>query len=249
MKEALRRNLAKLVRRLLIANSHPMALGNDALLIVAPHADDETLGCGGLIAAQVSRGAPVHVVFVSDSAAAGWSMAAERPARAQQRQAEALAALAALGVPPGQVLFLHAPDGELDRLDLATHRRTVDTLASALNRVRPNHLFLPMLNEGSTEHDGAHWIALEALRCTSLAPHVWEYPIWAWWNPFRLVAQLSRHEENFSHDATSWIGSRERALNCHSSQISGSTEQLPVVLTDLASTSHEVFFRRQTPTP
>ena len=39
------------------------------VLVVAPHQDDETLGCGGLIARKRYEGLPVHVVFITDGSA------------------------------------------------------------------------------------------------------------------------------------------------------------------------------------
>ena len=42
-----------------------------AVLVVAPHADDEVFGCGGAIAAHVQHGTPVHVVVLTDGAQAG----------------------------------------------------------------------------------------------------------------------------------------------------------------------------------
>src|SRR5579885_2284019 len=40
---------------------------NDApALIIAPHHDDETLGCGGVIALKRAAGVPVQVVILTD---------------------------------------------------------------------------------------------------------------------------------------------------------------------------------------
>src|SRR5690242_8053393 len=36
------------------------------IVVVAPHADDETLGCGGLLAACVREGLSAHVILVTD---------------------------------------------------------------------------------------------------------------------------------------------------------------------------------------
>jgi LmbE family N-acetylglucosaminyl deacetylase len=90
------------------------------LLIISPHPDDESLGAGGLIAQAVSRGDAVKVAFVTNGD--GFSLGADRYYHhlyaskkdalnyGKQRQQEALAATAALGVSPNNVLLLGFPD-------------------------------------------------------------------------------------------------------------------------------------------
>src|SRR5688572_26068919 len=92
----------------------------DRLLVVAPHPDDESLGAGGLIARAVARGAAVHVVLATDGDNAAWIQRVwERRWRIGEpdrrrfgvwRRAEAMAALAALGVAPSAVTCLAYPD-------------------------------------------------------------------------------------------------------------------------------------------
>lgn len=244
MKDFLRHQLAAAMRALLAANSRPLHLSDGPVLVVAPHADDETLGCGGVIAAQTARGVAVHVLFVSDSASGDWSHGAQRSERAARRRNEALAALAVLGVAADRATFLDAPDGELDRLDLATHRRALTTFAEMLARVAPREIFLPYLGEGSTEHDGAVWLTHDALRLTGSTARLWEYPVWAWWNPLRLRHQLLRRDENFRHDAAAWIAARRRALACHASQVGAADAPLPEALAALVTQPVEFYFRR-----
>src|SRR5690349_1462027 len=70
-------------------------------LVVAPHADDESLGCGGTIATMCARGLPVHVLFVSDSAGSHPNSRDYPEARLRElREQEAGDALAALGAAP-----------------------------------------------------------------------------------------------------------------------------------------------------
>ena len=41
-------------------------LGERPLVVLAPHPDDETLGCGALIFDAASRGADCHIICVTD---------------------------------------------------------------------------------------------------------------------------------------------------------------------------------------
>ncbi|HMA37098.1 MAG TPA: PIG-L family deacetylase [Chloroflexia bacterium] len=64
--------------------------------IVAPHPDDETAGCGGVMGRHRAAGHPVAVLVVTDGGASR-AGAGPRAARVARRAAEAHAALAVLG--------------------------------------------------------------------------------------------------------------------------------------------------------
>src|SRR5258706_3068891 len=49
----------------------PQDLRGERLLVLAPHPDDEVIGCGGLVALHLRDGRPVHVVVAPDGAQAG----------------------------------------------------------------------------------------------------------------------------------------------------------------------------------
>lgn len=86
-------------------------LAPGGLLVLAPHPDDESLGCGGTIAAARAAGREVAVVFVSDGAGSHPRSRRFAPPRlAALRAGEAQAALQALGLPPGAGHFLGLPD-------------------------------------------------------------------------------------------------------------------------------------------
>jgi LmbE family N-acetylglucosaminyl deacetylase len=82
------------------------------LVVVAPHPDDEALMAGGAIAGAVARGEPVAVLVLT-------SGDFDCRSAASTRQAESVAALAALGVREDQIFFLGYPDGYLSRLGVA----------------------------------------------------------------------------------------------------------------------------------
>ena len=97
-----------------------------SIMVFAPHTDDETLGCGGLLAIAHNNGARVRVVLMTNGD--GYWLAASRtyetiritPDRfisfACRRQTETLGALKIMGIKPAQVTFLGYPDGGLAQL-------------------------------------------------------------------------------------------------------------------------------------
>ena len=98
----------------------------ESVLVIAPHCDDETLGCGGLLSYAAACGSRVRVVVMTNGdgfpAAAGFG-GLGRASRADRytqlgsaRQRETLSALRILGVEEHDVTFLGYPDGGLAKL-------------------------------------------------------------------------------------------------------------------------------------
>lgn len=144
-------------------------------VVVAPHFDDETLGCGGLIALKRRAGARVRVIFMSDGS---MSHARHMDGRrlAEIRAGEGLAACAALGVAADDVLMLNLPETRLDQhLETATAR-----LAELLAEARPTELFVPYWRDPPPDHRATTVAALAAARQARLEIIIYEYPIWYW---------------------------------------------------------------------
>jgi LmbE family N-acetylglucosaminyl deacetylase len=104
-----------------------------SLLVVAPHPDDETLCCAGVIRRVLAAGGRASIVWLTSGDASELDLLLiERTLRihpekmrdlAGKRMREARAAAAILGVPPAQQFFLGYPDGGL--LTLITDHFTV----------------------------------------------------------------------------------------------------------------------------
>jgi LmbE family N-acetylglucosaminyl deacetylase len=98
----------------------------DRVLVVAPHPDDETLGCAGLIQQALARGAEVHVVTLTNGDASELALIfgeRELPwnpngfiALGRKRQAESTRVLRGLGVPETHAYFLGFPNNGLTAL-------------------------------------------------------------------------------------------------------------------------------------
>ena len=92
----------------------------DRILILAPHPDDEVLGCAGIIQKAVAMNVPVSIVFLTYGDMNEWSFLIYRKHfvlwpgavknMGQVRHDEAIAAAAVLGISPSQLTFLGYPD-------------------------------------------------------------------------------------------------------------------------------------------
>ncbi|HEY2293408.1 MAG TPA: PIG-L family deacetylase [Thermoanaerobaculia bacterium] len=114
-------------------------------LVLAPHYDDEVLGCGGLAAQLASTGAAVRVLFLTDSAG-GDEATADREAYRQRRREESARVCEILGLAGCDHLDL--PDGALEHhLDAAA-----EGIRRAILTQRPELLLVPSPLEVSRDH-------------------------------------------------------------------------------------------------
>lgn len=75
----------------------------DRVLVIAPHPDDESLACAGVIRRAVKNGDAVKIIIIFDGAAYG---------NAHVRRRETVRAMKLLGVPSRDITFLGFPDGK-----------------------------------------------------------------------------------------------------------------------------------------
>ncbi len=192
LRRQVRNDLRRLVCWGLARRSQAYPVTDDTrLLIIAPHQDDSTLGCGGLMLLRRLEGAPVSVVYLTDGSASHPEHPTLTPSLlVQMRREEAEAATALLGVDHAKLTFLNEPDGTLDKLSPERRTALIDRLAAVFRLAAPDHLLLPYRKDGSSEHEAGFGLVMAALAAAGLTPRVFEYPVWAWWNPLRMVRPL-----------------------------------------------------------
>ncbi len=189
-------------------------------LVVAPHDDDATLGCGGLIIGKRLEGNLVDVVCITDGGASHPGHPTLTPeALIRQRRSEALAGIEALRVDLSRNHLLNARDGTLAHLEPAEAKILVDRIADILARVRPDEIFLPCRRDGSSEHDAAFNLVRGALKQAGLSPRLFEYPIWSLWAPQRLARPLFTSYKIWRSDFFGYEHLKQQALSHYSSQM------------------------------
>jgi LmbE family N-acetylglucosaminyl deacetylase len=251
-KEFLRRIAIELCGFLLRAGSRPYEARETAMVVIAPHQDDETLGCGGIIARKRNEGLPVHVIFITDgSASHPGHVRLDPPAIAAIRRAEAMEAMACLGVERGAVHFLNEPDGTLKTIHPDRREDLVARLAALLAQISPAEVFLPCHPDGSSEHDAAFGFALDAAARARVTPVFWQYPVWSWWNPVLLVRRWLATRDCRRLSLEDYYQNKRQAVRCYQSQIAplppDPAAALPADLVDIFLTDTEFFFRYEPP--
>lgn len=157
----------------------PLEESFDALVVLAAHPDDETLGAGGLLHGAARRGARCVVVVATDGEASHPGSPTHDPSTlARVRREEVRRAVAVLA-PEADVVFLGLPDGGLDRAEGRLRERLDAVLAeTSMRDARDVVIAAPWRGDGHRDHrltaEAADAIAARR-GCTLL-----EYPVWAW---------------------------------------------------------------------
>ena len=190
-------------------------LGGQPALVVAPHPDDESLGCGGLIAEAARLGETVHVAVVTDGAGSHSGSHTHRPELLRQlRRSETLEAAAVLGVPPERVSFLDIPDGRAPQRGPAA-KAAGQRLAALARDVAAGTIFTSWNYDTHPDHVAAHCYAAAAAREAQAS--LFSYPVWAWMLPGRTLMPNLRWK-GFSIDIGPHVAVKRAAVLRHRSQ-------------------------------
>jgi LmbE family N-acetylglucosaminyl deacetylase len=154
-----------------LARDITQATSRRSALVLAPHCDDETIGCGATIARKVAAGCEVRVVVAADG-------------NDDIRRGECHEACRRLGLSEHDVIFLGFPDGSLRE-----HREALGAeLRAILAAFSADEVFAPYGIDAHPDHralaatmDALH---RELPRGTSVLGYpVWLWNRWAWADP------------------------------------------------------------------
>jgi LmbE family N-acetylglucosaminyl deacetylase len=170
-------------------------------VVLAPHPDDETLGCGATIMRKLAAGTPVTVVIATDGRHSHHSYMLSANALIEIREEEARRAGAILGLARENIVFLNFEDR-----CLAEHRRLLrNQLADILDSLNPEEIFVSSIIDTHPDHRVLAELGRELAHARNgRFPVLYEYPIWFWgihelWRVKQLLELRTRivRTENF----------------------------------------------------
>ncbi len=222
-------------------------------VVIAPHQDDEVLGCGGTICRLRALDTPVHIVFLTDGSTSHKKLYPP-PKMAVQRKQEAIDAARVMGVAPDHVHFLGGGEEKLGQ----RIPEMIDSLFHLVSQLEVDQYFIPYSLEPQPEHEAAAEICQKAISALGKPARLLEYPVWFWehypwirtpvFGPRSWRAQISHTLQSwcrlfcdfdFRVDITDTLEQKQLALNEHKSQVQGLRDDVdwPV----LADVSHGDF--------
>ena len=198
-------------------------------LVIAPHPDDETFGCGGTLAKLKARGAEVYVVAVSTGDLTYFADDEFTFVSGETRRKEFDDAMAILGVDDHELLFCDsAMHLQLDSLPIRELIHLFEKGARlAIEKVAPTMVVLP-----SVSYHQDHEVVFRAgfTACRPGLPAVkpvqplvlsCDHPALSW------TPDHSFHP-NFYVDITDHLDDKLRAVSCYRSQLKGPLHHVSV---------------------
>jgi len=124
------------------------------ILIIAPHPDDEVLGCGGSIVNHTKKGDEVHICYITVAYYPDWS-----EEFIKNRPKEIKKVLKVLGVKKSYNL-----DFPTVKLDTIPRKDLNDSLYKIVKKIKPDIAYIPHIGDLNHDHQLIHKSALVALR-------------------------------------------------------------------------------------
>lgn len=170
------------------------------VLVVSPHPDDESIGCGGTLARHAGDGDRVEVVFLTAGEAGGHGRDPAATGRLRRREAERAAAI--LGI--HKLDHWDAPDGAL-----RVTRELRTRLRGLLLERRPDVVYTPHAGEQHPDHRAAARLVAAVLRSLPAArrPLGLAFEVWTPLGSFDEI-----------RDITAEMPAKRRAIRSYRSQ-------------------------------
>jgi len=164
-------------------NSEGLARDIGNLMVLAPHPDDESLGCGGLIASLRQSGKTVHIIFMTSGSASHPNSKEYPPNRlAEIREKEAEKACEVLGIEKENIQFRRLGDSKMHALRKEEIENIGKELAEIFSSGEFSSLALPWRRDPHSDHIATNRIGESILNYIGSDVTKVEYPVWLWKN-------------------------------------------------------------------
>lgn len=144
------------------------------ILLVAPHPDDEIIGCAGLIQQTLKTGKKIDVVILTGGGKSHSNCCnIDEDTLIETRRKLSRKAAQIVGLPLEHLHFLNYPDGGISYKNRETER-----LKQLIEELSPEAIFIPHKGEGWSDHVEAGNV-IRKLKLSGI--QLYEYCVWFWY--------------------------------------------------------------------
>lgn len=190
-------------------------------VVIAPHPDDESLGCGGTIALLRKAGLPVFVIFISDGTLSHPNSKKYPSEKLRQlRESEALHALQILQVPAANASFMRLKDRSVPTVNSLDFEEAVNKLAQKLRAIQPQTVLVTWEKDPHPDHRASWEILNKAVNQLTQKPRILQYLIWIWELGEQADVPNQQHLKWFYTNIDTVAEIKKNAVAAHVSQVS-----------------------------
>ena len=146
-----------------------------SVVVIAPHPDDEVIGCGGTVCRHVEAGDAVSFIYLTQgekSRGFAWLTPEQRQAKRKQ---EAQYSSRILGV--SDLVFLDGVDGHLSEEPILT--ALAAKVAVELDKRSPKLIYVPHAEDNHPDHVASFKMITALSQAMKPAPLIYQYELWS----------------------------------------------------------------------
>jgi LmbE family N-acetylglucosaminyl deacetylase len=186
-------------------------------LVVAPHPDDESLGCGGAIALLRQFEREVCILTLSDGTLSHPNSRKYPKEKLRDlRENELKDAAEILSVETSKITFFRYQDRSVPQADAAEFQAAVERCQKFLDEIKPQTILVPWRRDPHPDHHAAFQLIEKAKKKHH---RIIEYPIWLYELAQAEDAPLENEVAAFRLDISSVVEIKQKAIRAHRSQI------------------------------
>lgn len=182
------------------------------ILVIAPHPDDEVLGCGGTIKKYTSMGDHVYLCIATRAYTPDWT-----EEFIINRKKEIELSVKALGI--NKLFLLDFPTVKLDTI---SQKEINDSISKVVQETKPEIVFIPFAGDINKDHKLIFEASLVALRpkLESSVKKVYCYEVLSeteWAKPAQKIEDVFM--PNYYEDISDYLEDKIKAMECYKSEV------------------------------
>jgi LmbE family N-acetylglucosaminyl deacetylase len=237
IKNIFRKYRQNLFKKTILKTKNSFKVTNKTTLIVAPHPDDETFGCTGLICEKKSIGSKVYVAFLTNGEGSLKNISKNEISK--NRIETSTKVCQKLGV--DDIYYLNIEDGQINSKD----ENSINLLKDIIENNQIEEVFSTHNSEGWKDHTEASYLVKNTLVKIDKKIDFYNYWVWYWFSVSIGNFKSSSLEDTYFLDISKYSNKKFELINMYLNNKSKNgipyCGELPILFLNAFKKNIEVF--------